>query len=434
MKEAIPTATMHKHMEVRRAWEPEEVVELVKRVKLFGNPYILMRASNLPLQEMWIDVSDSLAQARIHRVPESCKGKWKVTRQLFFKLLLSTAPVPPRYQDWFGMVMEMWEAAGRPKFGERTYFSTLNKGYTRRSRGSSSNPGVSSQKILKIEARNEDLPETENHERILDYSIQTACCSLKERSGIRSSDLVKVRNGPGTFTPVTRSYSGSDDEAVENESIEEQKAEAGEEPPHLEPESTEKSRSCTPSGKKKSSRLIKEEEPTSSPTNLQPPKKARIQLHHEFSSLYHVPQQPPILPLLGDNGSALSTTDLMRRQVIQLQRLNRHQEELTQLMKDIATHMKTIVTEVGTVASSMAEMKQELKCELVHLRQAFEKTNSTQDSSPQDSPASSKSAAGPSTLQLTPVQSSGFSSSICTLSVAPCTPPALNPQFQVTKK
>ncbi|XP_043916280.1 uncharacterized protein LOC122792773 [Protopterus annectens] len=128
VKEAIPTATMHKHMEVRRAWEPEEVVELVKRVKLFGNPYILMRASNLPLQEMWIDVSDSLAQARIHRVPESCKGKWKVTRQLFFKLLLSTAPVPPRYQDWFGMVMEMWEAAGRPKFGERTYFKQWEQG------------------------------------------------------------------------------------------------------------------------------------------------------------------------------------------------------------------------------------------------------------------------------------------------------------------
>ncbi|XP_037981358.1 uncharacterized protein LOC119696004 isoform X2 [Motacilla alba alba] len=105
-----------------RAWTQEEVSRLLSLVVESGEAALLMASTSRSNEALWRQISHGLAAAGYRRSVAQCRSKWKALKQAFHseretyrRAELHSPRLPPHYRA----MKRIWEAAGRPVFGER---------------------------------------------------------------------------------------------------------------------------------------------------------------------------------------------------------------------------------------------------------------------------------------------------------------------------
>ncbi|XP_062369960.1 uncharacterized protein LOC134057008 [Cinclus cinclus] len=105
-----------------RAWSHEEVSSLLSLVEGSGQVALLMASTSRPNQELWREICRSLAKAGYERSVAQCRSKWKALKQAFHlerKTRRRSGHHSGRMSPHYRAMKSIWEAAGRPVFGER---------------------------------------------------------------------------------------------------------------------------------------------------------------------------------------------------------------------------------------------------------------------------------------------------------------------------
>ncbi|XP_066194972.1 uncharacterized protein [Sylvia atricapilla] len=105
-----------------RAWTQAEVSELLSLVVKSGETALLMGSTSRPNEALWQEISQGLTAAGYGRSVAQCRSKWKALKQAFYseretrqKAGRPSSRLPPYYRA----MKDIWNAAGKPVFGER---------------------------------------------------------------------------------------------------------------------------------------------------------------------------------------------------------------------------------------------------------------------------------------------------------------------------
>ncbi|KYO43817.1 trihelix transcription factor GT-2-like [Alligator mississippiensis] len=105
-----------------QAWSPQEVGCLLALIRGCGAVGLLMASTSRPNEARWREISRGLAAAGYGRSVAQCRAKWKALKQAFYserETRRQPGARPPRTPPHYRAMERLWEAAGRPVFGER---------------------------------------------------------------------------------------------------------------------------------------------------------------------------------------------------------------------------------------------------------------------------------------------------------------------------
>lgn len=95
---------------------------LLALIRGCGAVGLLMASTSRPNEARWREISRGLAAAGYGRSVAQCRAKWKALKQAFYserETRRQPGARPPRTPPHYRAMERLWEAAGRPVFGER---------------------------------------------------------------------------------------------------------------------------------------------------------------------------------------------------------------------------------------------------------------------------------------------------------------------------
>ncbi|KAL9822312.1 uncharacterized protein GJ701_017055 isoform 3-T3 [Geothlypis trichas] len=104
------------------AWTQAEVSSLLSLVEGSGEAALLMASTSRPNEALWREISRGLAAAGYGRSVAQCRSKWKALKQAFHserETRRRAGHHSPLLPPYYRAMESIWEAAGRPVFGER---------------------------------------------------------------------------------------------------------------------------------------------------------------------------------------------------------------------------------------------------------------------------------------------------------------------------
>ncbi|XP_033020510.1 uncharacterized protein LOC117055210 [Lacerta agilis] len=107
-----------------RAWTQQEIACLLAFIGGCRQVTLLMASTSRPNEALWREISRRLALAGYSRNVAQCRSKWKALKQAFYsewetRRQQGGGRPAPQATPHYKTMKRIWEAAGRPVFGER---------------------------------------------------------------------------------------------------------------------------------------------------------------------------------------------------------------------------------------------------------------------------------------------------------------------------